>query len=86
MIAVRSFLPRWCAGDPICDCFALRLYQNGAIFCVCDGCGWGNAAVEAARITRSTFMQGLQQNGNIVASGSLAKATTIVQCFAIVIG
>lgn len=57
-------------GDPVCDCFALRLYRNGAIFCVCDGCGWGRAAVDAARSVRAVFMQSLHQHSLIVKQSS----------------
>ncbi|KAL6043570.1 PPM-type phosphatase domain-containing protein [Balamuthia mandrillaris] len=48
-------------GDPICDCFAAVPCHNGAILCVCDGCGWGNAPAEAARRARATFVRSLKE-------------------------
>ncbi len=43
---------------------------TGLIFCVCDGCGWGRAASEAAKTVCNTFMRSLHENPIIVQSKS----------------
>lgn len=35
-------------GDPIADQFAVRLYPNGSLFVLADGCGWGSRSRRAA--------------------------------------
>jgi serine/threonine protein phosphatase PrpC len=43
-------------GDPICDYFATRLYENRSILAVADGCNWGPAPAEAAQRSATAFV------------------------------
>jgi serine/threonine protein phosphatase PrpC len=43
-------------GDPICDQFNGKLFANGSIIALADGCGWGEPVREAARCAVDTFV------------------------------
>jgi len=43
-------------GDPICDSYRLQTHRNGGIFCVADGCGWGERPKEASNRVKDTFV------------------------------
>eukprot|EP00005_Dracoamoeba_jomungandri_P000321 CAMPEP_0174257412 /NCGR_PEP_ID=MMETSP0439-20130205/6548_1 /TAXON_ID=0 /ORGANISM="Stereomyxa ramosa, Strain Chinc5" /LENGTH=1170 /DNA_ID=CAMNT_0015340483 /DNA_START=326 /DNA_END=3838 /DNA_ORIENTATION=- len=47
-------------GDPICDYFKIHTYQNGLVFCVCDGCGWGWSSATASKSVSDTFTEFLE--------------------------
>jgi predicted hydrocarbon binding protein len=48
-------------GDPICDAFSVLPFENGYVACVCDGCGWGPAPANAARVANSTVTESIRQ-------------------------
>lgn len=47
-------------GDPICDFYYVRLFQNGTIFSLSDGCNWGEAPKLAAQRGATIFVHYLQ--------------------------
>ena len=49
-------------GDPICDHWCTRLYNNCSIVCLCDGCGWGPQAQQAAIKASRAFVEYINDN------------------------
>jgi len=49
-------------GDPICDCFCAKLYENRVISVVADGCNWGNRPRTAALKARTAFVNQMKQH------------------------
>jgi hypothetical protein len=43
-------------GDPICDRFAVSLFQNRSILCIADGCNWGPRPRDAATNATNAFI------------------------------
>lgn len=35
-------------GDPICDSFRIHVYENAMIWCLADGCNWGERPKQAS--------------------------------------
>ena len=49
------------AGDPICDFYYVRLFEQGTmILALADGCSWGEASKQAARRAATCFVRYLQ--------------------------
>ena len=49
------------AGDPICDFYYVRLFEQGTmIVALADGCSWGEASKQAARRAATCFVRYLQ--------------------------
>jgi len=44
-------------GDPICDCYMARLYENRALLVLSDGCSWGPRPRKAAFDAAEGFLQ-----------------------------
>eukprot|EP01113_Clastostelium_recurvatum_P027817 TRINITY_DN3367_c0_g1_i2.p1 TRINITY_DN3367_c0_g1~~TRINITY_DN3367_c0_g1_i2.p1 ORF type:complete len:497 (+),score=63.64 TRINITY_DN3367_c0_g1_i2:58-1548(+) len=44
-------------GDPIADRYALKVYSNGVIFALADGCNWGRLPCEAASRASESFVE-----------------------------
>ena len=53
-------------GDPVCDCYGLQLYANRTVIAIADGCNWGEAPREAARIACRGFLDHLQRKEIVV--------------------
>jgi hypothetical protein len=51
-------------GDPICDHWSARLYNNCSIVCICDGCNWGTRPQQAAIKASHAFTEYLNENLN----------------------
>jgi len=45
------------SGDPICDHWAIRCFQNRIIVCLADGCGWGERSRQAAILAVDGFIE-----------------------------
>lgn len=43
-------------GDPICDRYQMKIYQNAVITCLTDGCNWGDKPRKASRIANSKMI------------------------------
>jgi len=43
-------------GDPICDSFRIQAHENGTVFCVTDGCNWGERPREASNRAKDAFV------------------------------
>lgn len=48
------------AGDPICDFYYLRLFEDAIIFSLADGCNWGEAPKQAAKRAGTSLVRYLQ--------------------------
>ena len=48
------------AGDPICDFYYARLFGQGTIFALADGCNWGEAPKQAAQRAATCFVRYIQ--------------------------
>lgn len=35
-------------GDPICDSFRVHVYDNATVWCIADGCNWGERPRQAS--------------------------------------
>jgi len=51
-------------GDPIVDGYRVSAYDNGLVFCLTDGCSWGDLPKEASERTKSSFMSFMQKKLN----------------------
>jgi hypothetical protein len=49
------------AGDPIADSYAIRMWRNRGVVCVCDGCGWGPRARTASIKANQAFMECVEE-------------------------
>eukprot|EP01120_Amphizonella_sp_Union-15-10_P009396 TRINITY_DN3542_c0_g1_i2.p1 TRINITY_DN3542_c0_g1~~TRINITY_DN3542_c0_g1_i2.p1 ORF type:complete len:403 (+),score=81.80 TRINITY_DN3542_c0_g1_i2:97-1305(+) len=43
-------------GDPICDSFKVQTHENGVLFCVTDGCNWGERPRDASNRAKDSFV------------------------------
>eukprot|EP00013_Stygamoeba_regulata_P029667 CAMPEP_0177651328 /NCGR_PEP_ID=MMETSP0447-20121125/12482_1 /TAXON_ID=0 /ORGANISM="Stygamoeba regulata, Strain BSH-02190019" /LENGTH=623 /DNA_ID=CAMNT_0019154387 /DNA_START=56 /DNA_END=1927 /DNA_ORIENTATION=+ len=57
-------------GDPICDRFAVQLYENRVIATVADGCNWGPKPRDAAKAASKAFVNYMRSHQNIVREAS----------------
>mmetsp|Transcript_4681 Transcript_4681/g.16466 ORF Transcript_4681/g.16466 Transcript_4681/m.16466 type:complete len:882 (+) Transcript_4681:111-2756(+) len=48
------------AGDPICDFYYVRLFEDAIIFSLADGCNWGEAPKQAAKRAGTSLVRYLQ--------------------------
>ena len=69
------------AGDPICDFYHARLFEQGVLFALADGCNWGEAPKQAAHRAATCFVRHLQDR--LYRMTDTRKVTTeILQAFA----
>eukprot|EP00028_Trichosphaerium_sp_Am-I-7-wt_P006291 CAMPEP_0168520060 /NCGR_PEP_ID=MMETSP0405-20121227/7721_1 /TAXON_ID=498012 /ORGANISM="Trichosphaerium sp, Strain Am-I-7 wt" /LENGTH=394 /DNA_ID=CAMNT_0008540787 /DNA_START=37 /DNA_END=1221 /DNA_ORIENTATION=- len=56
-------------GDPMCDSYRIHTHKNGILFCVTDGCNWGERPKEAANRAKNAFV--------VYLSGKMGEVKTI---------
>lgn len=49
-------------GDPICDRYGVRIYENRGIFVIADGCNWGERPKLAAQYATNSVLDYLSSN------------------------
>eukprot|EP01088_Endostelium_zonatum_P009520 TRINITY_DN2276_c0_g1_i1.p1 TRINITY_DN2276_c0_g1~~TRINITY_DN2276_c0_g1_i1.p1 ORF type:complete len:661 (-),score=151.11 TRINITY_DN2276_c0_g1_i1:261-2243(-) len=49
-------------GEPICDYYAVELYEKRTLLSIADGCGWGGAALSAAVKATEAYMEYLRES------------------------
>lgn len=50
VISLYPYIPERKArdGDPICDSFRVHAHDNGTVWCIADGCNWGEKPRQAS--------------------------------------
>lgn len=51
-------------GDPVCDSYRIHTTDTGSIWCLADGCGWGQRPFQAANRARDAFVASVQAKIN----------------------
>jgi len=78
-------------GEPICDYYAVELYEKRTLLSIADGCGWGSAALQAAIRATEAYMDYLRESqkqifdvkeaGRIILRAFSKAHTRIIQPF-----
>ena len=68
-------------GDPICDFFRMKLYENRMVVCVADGCSWGIKPRRAAEAATKAFVEYLEHQKKQMPTAQ-AVASHILEGFA----